>query len=71
MTQLSKLVGKRVRIRIKDGQEITGTLKETDQYMNMVLSDAVEVDGQEKISWGSLVIRGSFVLFVVDESKLL
>jgi len=62
--------GRRIRVRLKNGMEIYGKLERCDTYMNMVLSEAKENDVNTNTIvrvYGSIMIRGSNVLFIIFE----
>ena len=60
-------------MRLKDGTEYKGLLKEIDAYMNMILEDATEImDGSPVAKYNEIFIRGNNLLFVKpDASELL
>ncbi|KAK6916156.1 LSM domain, eukaryotic/archaea-type [Dillenia turbinata] len=43
---------------------VVGTLRGFDQFMNLVVDNTVEVNGNEKIDIGMVVIRGNSVVTV-------
>ena len=52
-------------VRLKDGTEYKGLLKEIDAYMNMILEDAIEVmDGSPVAKYNEIFIRGNNLLFI-------
>ena len=62
-----------ILIRLKDGTEYKGLLKEIDAYMNMILEDATEImDGSPVAKYNEIFIRGNNLLFIKpDASELL
>ncbi|MHA1689342.1 MAG: LSM domain-containing protein [Promethearchaeota archaeon] len=62
-----------ILLRLKDGTEYKGLLKEIDAYMNMILEDATEImDGSPIAKYNELFIRGNNLLFIKpDASELL
>lgn len=66
LTILRENVTKKVRVHLKDGSKLEGTLLGLDEFMNLLLRDAVELDaqGNPKIRWGLVLIRGNNVLWV-------
>ncbi len=63
---LMKAVNGEVIVRLKDGRSCRGILEKCDQCMNLLLSDAEEVDEDEGpiAKYGRVLIRGSNILFV-------
>lgn len=66
LTKLKSAINERIKVKLKDNTAIKGSLLSIDQFMNLVLADAVELDdeGNEKIRWGSALIRGNNILWV-------
>ena len=70
---LNRAVSNMVLVRLKDGREYIGRLLETDVYMNLVLTDAEELerDGRPISKYGEVFIRGNNILFIKpDYTKL-
>ena len=62
---LADLMGKRVRIRLKWGQEYEGSLTSSDAYMNIQLVQTQEfVDGQYAGFLGEVLIRCNNILYI-------
>lgn len=59
---LDKAKGKRVYVRLKNGEEITGLLKALDLHLNLWLED-VEITGETKRKSNVLLIRGDNILY--------
>ena len=62
-----------ILLRLRDGTEYRGVLKEIDAYMNMILSDCTEIlDGSPVAKYSEIFIRGNNLLFIKpDASELL
>lgn len=62
-----------ILLRLKDGTEYRGKLKEIDAYMNMILEDATEIlDGSPAAKYSEIFIRGNNLLFIKpDASEIL
>lgn len=65
-TMLEKCLDKRVSLLLKDGRTLEGRLTGFDEYMNMVLGEAVEngADGNGERRLGTAIIRGSNVVSI-------
>lgn len=62
---LQRAVNNKILVRLKDGHEYTGRLIETDAYMNLVLSEAEELeDGVAVARFGEVFIRGNNILYI-------
>eukprot|EP00555_Chaetoceros_dichaeta_P005493 CAMPEP_0198255708 /NCGR_PEP_ID=MMETSP1447-20131203/5782_1 /TAXON_ID=420782 /ORGANISM="Chaetoceros dichaeta, Strain CCMP1751" /LENGTH=101 /DNA_ID=CAMNT_0043942143 /DNA_START=261 /DNA_END=566 /DNA_ORIENTATION=+ len=62
---LADLTGKKVRVKLKWGQEYQGELASADAYMNLQLTDTEEfVDGEFAGMLGEVLIRCNNVLYV-------
>ncbi|RLI90166.1 MAG: small nuclear ribonucleoprotein [Candidatus Altiarchaeales archaeon] len=57
--------GKRILIRLKNGVEISGTLKAHDLHLNMWLEDVEMSKGDEKTKLPGILVRGDTVLYVI------
>ena len=68
---LQRRIGKDITIRLKDDTEYVGTLKEYDNFMNIIITDAVErVKSEETGKFEELFIRGNNVLFILPTPKV-
>lgn len=66
---LTKAINSTILIRLKDGMEYSGRLKECDSYMNLILEDAKEmVDGNITAKYGEIFIRGNNILFIKPQA---
>ena len=62
---LAKSINNVVLVKLKNGLEYKGRLIEVDNYMNLVLSSAEEVEeGEPKAKYGEIFIRGNNILFI-------
>jgi len=66
LATLRKSINKRIKVWLKDGTIIEGTVISTDEVMNIMLVDAKELsDAGEVIrKWGTILLRGSTVLMI-------
>jgi len=64
---LRNAVNREVYVRLKDGSEYVGVLVATDSTMNLVLDNAVRLQGggkSVKAVLGKVFIRGSMVQYI-------
>ena len=64
---LNNAKGKRVLIRLKKGEEISGILQALDLHLNMWLDDAEQITEENKIKLGTLLVRGDNIIYVSPE----
>lgn len=64
---LEENLNKRVSILLKDNTILEGTLSGFDEYMNMVLSDVEENNENISRKVGTVIVRGSNVVRVVQK----
>ena len=66
---LNKSINNTILIRLKDGTEYSGRLKECDSYMNCIIEDAKEmVDGNTTAKYNEIFIRGNNILFIKPQA---
>ncbi len=62
---LNDSIGNQVLVNLRTGKEINGKLEAFDQHMNLVLSDATELqDGERKQKIGKVIVRGDNIFYV-------
>ena len=67
---LQQSQGSTILLRLKDGTEYKGLLKEIDAYMNMILEDATEIlDGSPVAKYNEIFIRGNNLLFIKPDAS--
>ena len=62
---LDRAKGKRVMIKLKNGEEVTGVLKALDLHLNLWIDEA-EVsknNGENKMKLGTLLVRGDTIVY--------
>jgi len=59
---LDRAKGKKVFVKLKNGEEVTGTLMALDLHLNLWLED-VDIQGENKRKFSTLLIRGDTVLY--------
>lgn len=61
---LGNSTDKRILIRLKSSEMITGTLKAFDQHINILLEDA-ELNGEkDSLKLGKVLVRGDNIILV-------
>ncbi len=60
---LDKAKGKRILVKLKNGEEITGVLKALDLHLNLWLDDAEIQRSENKIKVGTILIRGDTIVY--------
>lgn len=65
-SMLERSLERRVSLLLKDGRTLDGKLTGFDEYMNMVLEEAVEsdADGNDGRRLGTAIIRGNNVVSI-------
>lgn len=68
LKKLMHTVNSLIIIRLKDNREFRGRLRSVDNYMNSILSDAIEMKGGNKLAkYGEVFIRGNNILWIQTE----
>ncbi|OYT42574.1 MAG: small nuclear ribonucleoprotein [Candidatus Aenigmarchaeota archaeon ex4484_224] len=60
---LDKAKGKRVLVKLKNGEEITGTLRALDLHLNIWLDDAEIQRENGKLKVDRILIRGDTIVY--------
>lgn len=62
---LTRCRNSRVRVKLKNEYEYVGKVVMCDGYMNMILSEAEELKGNDStVNYGNIFIRGNNILYV-------
>lgn len=64
---LEKSVNKKVSLLLKDNRVLEGTLVGYDDYMNMVLENTEETNGDQVKRLGTVVLRGNNVVSITPQ----
>ncbi len=69
---LTRSIDSEIIVRLKDGTEYIGILVECDNYMNMVLSDAKEMDEGDLVArFGEIFVRGNNILYIKPNNAII
>lgn len=60
---LDKAKGKKVYIKLKNGEEITGTLKALDLHLNLWIDEAEIQNKENKVRLGTILVRGDTIVY--------
>lgn len=71
LTTLQKNTKKKVTVRLKNEVEYKGKMDNVDSYMNLIMTDAEELqEGKVIANYGRVIVRGNNVLFIKLENEL-
>jgi small nuclear ribonucleoprotein len=71
LTTLQKNTKKKVTVRLKNEIEYKGKMDNVDSYMNLIMTDAEELNqGKTVANYGRVIVRGNNVLFIKLENEL-
>lgn len=60
---LDKAKGKKVIVKLKNGDEITGILKALDLHLNLWLDEAEIQKNENKVRLGTILVRGDTIVY--------
>jgi small nuclear ribonucleoprotein len=60
---LDRAKGKRIIVKLKNGEELTGILRALDLHLNLWLDDAELHKSETKIKLGTVLIRGDTIVY--------
>jgi small nuclear ribonucleoprotein len=60
---LDKAKGKKVMVKLKNGEEISGILRALDLHLNLWLDDAEVQKDDTKIRLGTVLVRGDTMVY--------
>ncbi|XP_077234458.1 putative small nuclear ribonucleoprotein G [Tasmannia lanceolata] len=61
---LKKYMDKKLQIKLNANRVVVGILRGFDQFMNLVVDNTLEINGNEKNEIGMVVIRGNSVVMI-------
>ncbi|MCJ2511941.1 MAG: LSM domain-containing protein [Thermoplasmata archaeon] len=64
LSLLEKSMNKKVSLLLKDSRMLEGTLTGFDDYLNMVLEDTEETNGDQVKRLGVVILRGNNVVSI-------
>jgi small nuclear ribonucleoprotein len=61
---LDRAKGKKILVKLKNGEELTGVLKALDLHLNLWLDEVeVQKNGENKAKLGTVLIRGDTIVY--------
>jgi small nuclear ribonucleoprotein len=61
---LDRAKGKKVFIKLKNGEEVTGILKALDLHLNLWVDEAeIAKNGDNKVKMGTILVRGDTIVY--------
>jgi small nuclear ribonucleoprotein len=61
---LDRAKGKKIMVKLKNGEEVTGILKALDLHLNLWLDETeVTKNGENKIKIGTILVRGDTIVY--------
>lgn len=60
---LDKAKGKKILVKLKNGEEITGTLRALDLHLNIWIEDAEVQKNDSRIKLGTMLVRGDTIVY--------
>jgi len=60
---LDKAKGKKIFVKLKNGDEITGVLKALDLHLNLWLDEAEIQRNDNKLRLGTILVRGDTIVY--------
>ncbi len=71
LSALQKNTKKMVTVRLKNEVEYKGKMNNVDSYMNLIMTDAEEIQASKMVGkYGRVIVRGNNVLFIKLENEL-
>ena len=63
---LGSSIDKKIIIKIKNGEDVIGTLKAFDSHINVWLDDA-KIEGEKEVKLGKVLVRGDNIVYISPE----
>jgi len=68
LSLLEKSVNKKVSLLLKDNRVLEGTLIGYDDYLNMVIENTEETNGDQVKRLGTVILRGNNVVSITPQT---
>ncbi|OQR73846.1 small nuclear ribonucleoprotein G-like [Tropilaelaps mercedesae] len=68
--ELKKYMDKQLSLRLNGSRVVNGVLRGFDPFMNIVLDDAEELKGGQKIPIGMIVVRGNSIVLLETKERI-
>jgi len=60
---LDRAKGKKILVKLKNGEEVTGILKALDLHLNLWLDEAEVLKNDSKVRVGTILVRGDTIVY--------
>jgi small nuclear ribonucleoprotein len=60
---LDRAKGKKILVKLKNGEEVTGILKALDLHLNLWLDEAEIIKNDSKVRVGTVLVRGDTIVY--------
>jgi len=60
---LDRAKGKKILVKLKNGEEVTGILKALDLHLNLWLDEAEIIKNDNKVRVGTVLVRGDTIVY--------
>ena len=60
---LDRAKGKKIMVKLKNGEEITGILRALDLHLNLWIDEAEVQKSENKIKLGTVLVRGDTIVY--------
>ncbi|HLC59055.1 MAG TPA: LSM domain-containing protein [archaeon] len=60
---LDKAKGKKILVKLKNGEEITGVLKALDLHLNIWIENAEVQKNDARVKLGTMLVRGDTIVY--------
>jgi small nuclear ribonucleoprotein len=60
---LDRAKGKKIMVKLKNGEEMTGILRALDLHLNLWIDEAEVQKAENKIKLGTVLVRGDTIVY--------